>query len=165
MSIRRCARSPAARCRFRACEDDTGLFDAGVRSRRKAEGSIDAEELDKHADVLPETVHEPAVAATRACSADVSLDQGDVQLRIRLLEVVRGPQSSIDTTDDRDVRPDLASERLSRLPWIGLEGFSQPPISGRLRGPSRSSKPDRPRLVFPLYSCSASMESGPRSYF
>ena len=80
--------------------------------------------------VLPPSVHEPAVAPARPAAADVLLEQHDVRCGHPLAEEVGGPHPGVAAADDGDLGVDLAGERRCRG-RIGFCGqrLPQPPAA------------------------------------
>ena len=85
-------------------------------------------------DVTPERVDEAAVAPAGAAARDVLLDDRDVDPRVHVREMQRGPHPRVAATEDHDVGRRVATERRRGFAGIVGERVAQPPASTGVRG-------------------------------
>ena len=103
--------------------------DALVGCACDPQAEVRAVEADELLELVPEAVHEPAVAAARSATADVLLQEHDVQAGIAFLQEPGAPHPRVAAAEDHDVGGRVAHERRGGLSGeAGLhEGFLEPP--------------------------------------
>jgi len=109
------------------------VADRPVRRTADRQRRVLPMELYERRQLVPQTVHEPAVATARAAAADVLLQQDDVDARIAVLQEVGRPHAGVAAAEDHDVGGRVRRERRTRLARIVRQRLFHPPSARRSR--------------------------------
>ena len=101
-------------------------------ARDDRERALVADAVAQDRQVVPQRRDEAAVPAARPVPGEPGLEHDDVERRLELLQLPRGPQPEVAAAHDHDVRGRVARERRRRLDRPGL---LEPPAVPRVPHP------------------------------